>query len=114
MTEKQATYATIHPACPPKLQRAYKRARWNMRTLARNCGINIYYASRAIRYGERPANENIAKALFFTREYKHRTGQEPKPEPPAHIKWWRSMSKEEREGWIRSGYEIERARTRNY
>jgi len=108
----------IHEACPRKLKTAYKRAKdkdgtpkpYNMRALARQLGINIYYVSRAIRLGERPENKAIADILFFAREYKRRAG-EPKPEPPEHIKWWRSLSRQHREEWIRSAYDSTSDRT---
>ena len=89
----------IHPACPRKLKSAFRKAKYKVRTLAKARGINIYYVSRAIRFGERPANVNIAKALFFSREYKRREG-EPQPEPPRHIRWWRQLSPSERSARI--------------
>jgi len=104
MTNRLAIHPPIHPACPHKLKTAFKRAGYNMHTLARACGVNIYYASRAIRFGERPTNENVAKMLFFARTYTRREGQEPKPEPPHHITWWRRLPKDDRSNIIRQAW----------
>ena len=104
MSQEQAEYNTVHPDCPKKLRSAYRKAGYNARELARRLGINIYYVHQALRHGERPSNNNIARALYFPREYKRREPSEPKPEAPEHIKWWRAIDKTTRLEWIRSAY----------
>ncbi len=66
----QAPY--IHPATPPKLIKAFKRARYKYHPLAQARGVNVYWVHQAIRYGKRPPNDNIAKMLFFPKHPRKR------------------------------------------
>jgi hypothetical protein len=97
---KPSTHAPVHPDCPRKLKSAFRHARWNMRALTKNLGINIYYISRAIRLGERPHNKNIATALFFARPYRKGMIKKADRDMPIHIKWWRNQSGETRNALI--------------
>lgn len=89
----------IHPDCPARLRRKYAQCKCNMRALAKSRGVNIYYISRAIRFGERPVNKQIAKTLFFPKA-KRPTTPKPAQATPRHITWWREIGRERRNAYI--------------
>jgi len=80
----------IHPDTPARLKTAYRRAKYNIRTLAKALGVNQYYVHRLIRYGLEPSNANIRRALFLPKhprgEAKPRAERAPLPES---VRWWR-------------------------
>lgn len=96
----------IHPATPPKLVTMFRRAigkngkGYNFIALAEQLGVNRRYVHDLITKGIEPANPEIRKKLFLK---KPRAEREKKPyiEPPEHIKWWRSLNKDDRSELIK-------------
>ena len=95
----------IHPATPPKLRTAFKRAGYNFHKLAQARGVNVYHVHRLIHYGIEPGNLNIRKMLFLPR--KPRDPNKPRNQPlPDHVKWWRyKLTKESRNAIVERLYQ---------
>ena len=97
----------IHPSTPPKLIREFRKARYKYHVLAKARGINVKYVHEMIKYGKEPTNANIREKLFLPKKPRAERVKKPYIEPPEHIKWWRSLTKEYRNSFIQITYELE-------
>jgi hypothetical protein len=96
----------VQPNTPAALKRDLRKCNWNMRALARMRGVNIFWVSRLLRYGEEPKNSTTRLKLSLSkRPRKPRVPGPPKPPVPDYIRWWRKLEKVARDMIVKSVYD---------
>lgn len=110
----------IHPATPPKLVSAFRKAKNNKgqgykwHVLEENIGVNVKILHDLIAYGKEPTDRTehgraTRVKIFLPRRKRRKRGEPTRPytEPPEEIKWWRSLKKDKRREIIQTVYQLE-------
>lgn len=105
----------IHPKTPSKLKSAYRNAkntrgeRYSLNTLARNIGVNWRYPWNLIKNGIEPNDstprlQEIRQKLGLAKKKRKTRAVKTKMPAPEYIQWWRRLSTDERNAWIRKAH----------
>lgn len=95
----------LHPNVPPKLKALYERLGSQSR-LSKKLQVNVGYISNLFRKGTEPTDrtvkgQEVRSRLFLSRTKSRKAPpKEPKSEPE-HIRWWKSLPREERDKVIK-------------
>jgi len=110
----------IHPATPPKLVSAFRKAKnkkgdgYKWHILEENIGVNVKLLHDLIHYGKEPTDRtengrSTRVKLFLPRRKRRKRGEPVRQytEPPEEIKWWRSLKKDARRAYIQNIYQLD-------
>ena len=97
----------LHPSCPKRLITALRRAKgenrkgWNFSVLSRQLGVNKGIIHKLVTKGIEPRGEELRLKVFLPKGKRRPRKNKVRVELPAHMKWWRSLSKDQRDEMIR-------------